>query len=299
MKKKIIARIRGGLGNQLFIIAYALYLKSVMSEAEIYADIREYETYKVRKYELDKLVLSEYLKEYYPKDDKKSVYYSFWMIILHIRMYILSHLRLPFVNKKKTELRTGVFYNTSIFENGEIQHDKIYVYGYFVDVKPLLLIRDSLINLFEISTPTDTYKKFLGEINQSVHPIAISMRFGNDYVQNNWPICGKEYYSKALEMIETDNSTLFVFSDVLDRAKELFQDKRNVIFVENCSPTEQLSLMMKCDDYVISNSTFSWWGAFLGHMQNRVICSPKKWHNGNTIDSKLYFENMVIIESEE
>lgn len=296
--RKIITRVRGGLGNQLFIISYALYLKSVMNESEIYVDIREYKTYKIRNYELDKLVLSESLKEYIPSNDKQRMYYSIWMNLLHIRMYVLSRLKLPFVNNKKVELFTGVFYNTSLFEIDEIKHNKIYVYGYFVDVKPLLPIRNSLVELFEIKARTDTYNRYLSEIDKSVHTIAISMRFGKDYLQNHWPICGKEYYSKALGKIERDSSVLFVFSDVIERAKELFVEKNNVVFVEKCDPTQQLSLMMKCDDYIISNSTFSWWGAFLGHKENRVICAPKMWHNKETIHSRFYYENMVIIESE-
>lgn len=296
--RKIITRMRGGLGNQLFIISYALYLKSVMSEAEIYVDIREYETYKIRNYELDKLVLSDYLKEYKPSDDKERIYYSIWMNLLHIRMYVLSHLRLPFVNNKKMELLTRVFYNTSLFEKDEIKHDKIYVYGYFVDVKPLLPIRNSLVKLFDIKVKTDIYNYYLSKIDKSAHAIAVSMRIGKDYIQNHWPIYGEEYYSKALEKIERDNSVLFVFSDVIDSAKELFSDKKNVVFVEQCNPTQQLSLMTKCDDYIISNSTFSWWGAFLGHKENRVICAPKMWHNSETTHSRFYFENMVIIESE-
>ena len=50
---KIVARMRGGLGNQLFILACAYYVKGICdTDTEIVLDTREYKNYKVRNFEI-------------------------------------------------------------------------------------------------------------------------------------------------------------------------------------------------------------------------------------------------------
>ena len=42
-----------------------------------------------------------------------------------------------------------------------------------------------------------------------------------------------------------------------------------------------LCLMTFCTDYIIANSSFSWWGAWLSHNQNPTVIAPKKWFGPN------------------
>ena len=44
-----------------------------------------------------------------------------------------------------------------------------------------------------------------------------------------------------------------------------------------------MRLMASCDHNVIANSTFSWWGAFLGAYESRnPVYVPKEWIFSNT-----------------
>ena len=66
-----------------------------------------------------------------------------------------------------------------------------------------------------------------------------------------------------MSKLKTEYSKIFIFADDITKAKEMFLGEE-FYFVEDKSPCEQIAIMSSCDDFVISNSTFSWWGAFLG-----------------------------------
>jgi hypothetical protein len=292
--KNIVVRLRGGLGNQLFIVGYALALKARAHEAvKIYSDIREYQYYKARNYELDNLIVSDYLIQYEPTEDESRRKYEFLMEIFHLRAKLLNKIPKRQGEKNGLEYKLGFIYNTSPVELEEFNIDTIYLYGYFVDVKPLLEYRELLCDLFELRN-TEAASRYREDIRSAGHSVAISMRLGDDYVKNHWPICTTAYYKAALNILRRPETKVFVFADEMDKAKALFSND-GFVFVDNCSPAEQLSLMKMCDDFIISNSTFSWWGAFLGHREDRVVCCPEVWHKRKTVQGGLYYTNMLVV----
>ncbi len=81
-----------------------------------------------------------------------------------------------------------------------------------------------------------------------------------------------EYYQKGMDELNLDH--YYCFSDDIMWCKEHVKDPR-VTFVENTTEIQDLELMMQCKGSVIANSSFSWWGAFLGNHNNVII--PKNW----------------------
>lgn len=307
--------MRGGLGNQLFILGYGLFLMNNSTETvQLIVDRREYSFYKKRKYEIDELSISKNLKDYDKKDDSNSLKYDIAINILHFRQFVMRKLysfKQVFSaannrasqsqeDKKKNqngksiglEKRLGIVYETTSITIDDIKMDNIYLYGYFQDVSPLLKIRKKLINMFTLKDESNI-KEYLDQIKQGHHNIAISMRLGLDFIKDNRPIFKKEFYEKALNEIWRPGSQIFLFSDELQQAKELID--KDYICVSECSPAEQLYLMSKCDDFIISNSSFAWWGAFLGHNESRRIYAPEYWNKTPTIHTKLYYKNMIIV----
>jgi hypothetical protein len=88
-----------------------------------------------------------------------------------------------------------------------------------------------------------------------------------------------DYYSRALGLI--DAKSIIVISDDIDwvRQQELFKGGRFII-VDGLNELETLALMSLCKSAVCSNSTFSWWGAFLGaHGCRGKVMVPERWIN--------------------
>jgi hypothetical protein len=104
--------------------------------------------------------------------------------------------------------------------------------------------------------------------------IAISVRRG-DYVDNpNYDLLPIEYYLKALiNNFDYENFNIIIFSDDFKYCKIHFECFDNVYFAEG-SDIDQLCLMSLCDHFIISNSTFSWWGAYLGERPGSKVIRP-------------------------
>ena len=133
-------------------------------------------------------------------------------------------------------------------------------------------------------------------IKQFTNPIALHIRRG-DFIWNNknHPPLNLDYYKSALELFDSDREVI-IFSDDTEWCKEqeLFADDRFAV-AEGGDQFYDLCLMSMCDDFIIANSTFSWWGAWLGN-RGKVI-APKKWF-GETLghDTKdLYCKGWKIL----
>ena len=109
--------------------------------------------------------------------------------------------------------------------------------------------------------------------------VSIHVRRG-DYVtnSNSFPPVSREYILRAISNVPWDGKPYF-FSDDIDWCKNTFRDFRLAKFESGLNEFEVLSHMASCSHHIIANSTFSWWGAWLGHNPDRVIVSPssKEW----------------------
>ncbi|MGL5113126.1 MAG: alpha-1,2-fucosyltransferase, partial [Flavobacterium sp.] len=106
--------------------------------------------------------------------------------------------------------------------------------------------------------------------------ILISIRRGDfvdhpDYFQ--LPI---NYYINALvdNFPEWRERNLVILSDDVDYCKFHFSFLENVFFADDLTAIQQLGLASLCDDFIISNSTFSWWCAWLGEKPTSLVVRP-------------------------
>jgi hypothetical protein len=133
-------------------------------------------------------------------------------------------------------------------------------YKYFDDYKYFIL--DALVPNLNLNPESDL--------------CGIHVRKG-DYI--NLKDCYQQldmnYYNQAIEEIKSDR--YIIFSDDIEWCKKNFiGDKFQ--FSQGREPHEDLAIMAKqCDNMIIANSSFSWWGAYLNTNFNKKIIAPKKW----------------------
>jgi GR25 family glycosyltransferase involved in LPS biosynthesis len=119
---------------------------------------------------------------------------------------------------------------------------------------------------------------------------AISVRRG-DYVGNaNYAQLDKSYYINATKLVP-EGCTFIVFSDDLAWCKENLPSVGDkMVYTDGFNEIESMALLSLCDHFIIANSTFAWWGAWLGEKPYSKIIAPDEWfgeglkHKNNTKD---------------
>jgi len=89
-----------------------------------------------------------------------------------------------------------------------------------------------------------------------------------------------------------------IFSDDPEWSKNYMKtqfSKLNQIF-----PIEkdyiELYLMSCCNHQIISNSTFSWWAAYLNTFNEKIVCAPRNWFGPQGVKKHdLYIDDWIII----
>lgn len=101
---------------------------------------------------------------------------------------------------------------------------------------------------------------------------------------------GLAYYKNAIDHINSriKNPVYFIFSDDMEWVKEHIRiPDKTVYYMDHNDITENyedLRLMMECKHFIIANSTFSWWAAYLGKFTEKIVIAPAKWLMNNDTD---------------
>ena len=184
-------------------------------------------------------------------------------------------------------------YDSNLFDSMPDGHN---VYGYLQSTKWFEHIEDSIREDFEFKN--DIYNPCKKMMDTVDNPIALHVRRG-DYITNsdNHPPCTKEYYDTALSNF-SNNRTVVVFSDDPEWCRTEFPDDRFLIS-EGGDNLADLCMMSMCSDFIIANSSFSWWGSWLSRNPDKRIIAPKKWFGtGYTAahdTSDLYCDNWEVV----
>lgn len=161
--------------------------------------------------------------------------------------------------------------NEYINIEGYLQSEK-YWKPYETEIRKIYTFEETVINKAQL---------FLTENNVDVNQyVAISVRRGDFETDPYHYLLPMEYYFGAFFKHFSDKN-IVVFSDDIDWCKDKFQiiDK-DIIFSDNKNGIEQLSLMSLFQNFIIANSTFSWWGAYLAAVNNKKVIRPSHHFDG-------------------
>jgi len=133
-------------------------------------------------------------------------------------------------------------------------------------------------------------------------PLVVHVRLGDYKQEDLFGIPPRSYYLEAIKSCwDTGKyNSVWAFSDEVELANELYGDlfPSEVRWITEFSNSAAFTLevMRLGHGYVIANSTFSWWGAFLSHNQNCQVISPSPWFIGLESPKDLVPTNWVMLE---
>ena len=152
--------------------------------------------------------------------------------------------------------------------------------GYWI-WKYFLHCKDLIRHYFEFSEDCEAIPE---------EAIAIHIRRG-DYDDSYHPTMKEKYYKQSLDLLP--NVPKFVFSDDIKEAKKLIGN--DATYIEGNHYIKDLQLMTKCKHFVLSNSTFCWWGWWLA--DHGKCIAPQNWFGDVAMLSSkdIYTDEMIII----
>lgn len=275
----IVARLLGGLGNQMFQYAFGRYL-SVLNETELRLDLSHYDRNLNRAYHLE----------------------HFWINAKPISKVEIGSLQggrmVQWIGKLTgfgglrylAEKEVFKFHSHYV---GKFRQN-VYLNGYWQNQNYFLPVRDMLIPEFTPRQPLDPINSELEKTIRGCNSVSLHVRRG-DYVSNKvfnsfHGVCSKEYYQAAINFVTArqQEAEFFVFSDDIGWAKENLSFLAPHRFVDVNGPGQghlDLYLQSICKHQIISNSTFSWWAGWLNNYSGKMVISPAKWLNEGSIDT--------------
>jgi hypothetical protein len=111
-------------------------------------------------------------------------------------------------------------------------------------------------------------------------PTFVHLRL-KDYINHqHFGIPNLDYYREAISSLQKSGSDkIWIFSDDSKSAHNFARNFENASVVDDAdlTPAQVLELFRYGDNYVIANSTFSWWGAYLRRNESAKVIAPTPW----------------------
>jgi len=179
----------------------------------------------------------------------------------------------------------------------------IYLDGWWQNEKYFIDIRDILLKELVVKEPATGENKSVADKITATNSVSIHVR-RKDFITNPkisyiYGELTQKYYSEALDYISSriKDIKIFVFSDDIAWVQKNMPFPFETTHVSQNNTEElayqDLRLMSLCKHHIIANSTFSWWGAWLGQEKNKIVVGPKKWWAN---DTRYNSDNLLLKE---
>ena len=306
----IIIRMSGGLERQMF--QYALYMKLIAMGREVkFDDINEYRDERTKPIMLSVFDLS------YPRatwDEINAFTDGSTRLRDRIRRFFRGR-------------HTNIYKEKGYYDPAILQMENAYLDGsfqsqmYFDDVKEEVRNAFQFPKLEEMHLSPAIYEETKALLTQIEGTNAVGIHIRRSDSRPNEElyegICTAGYYCAAVGYIKEryPDASYYIFSNepkwVKSTRKALIQSqltegmsreevtaikKKFVMVQSNTEYTAYLDLLLlsKCKHNVLSNSSFSWWGAWLNDNPDKIMVAPTPWMN-NSNGEEIYTEGMVLI----
>ncbi len=266
---------------------------ALQKRTPLYLDILEYESGTFRKYELGRFNIStEYINR-----ARKSLTLRWGCRRFALLRRLLHACHSSLAPKYIKDLEHG--FDAVLGQT----KGSVYLDGYWQSERYFAEIRSVLLKEFTFKDePNSENAKCLSSI-VSQNAVCVHVRRG-DYVttphgQTKHGVCPLDYYRAAIDYIQERvvDPAFFVFSDDPGWVSSNFPRSNLMSIVSHNAgknDSEDLRLMMNCRHFIIANSSFSWWAAWLGRFSKKIAIAPRRWFiSPNQSDTDLVPESWV------
>lgn len=301
----VCVTIKGGLGNQLYQLAYADFLRRTYGYH--CCIVNDWGIEKVDTLGKDRAVRSLFtdIIKYCQFPYISPEYSKRWSVYSRLRPRICcfeeEESKLA-VYLSKTESRFSSF--PPLARKPKLSLPFVYrISGYFQSYKYTSLeFRNKIREFLEgiVSLPTTLEGIASGLTERSV---AIHFRRG-DFLKHPeiYKVFGAEHYLRGLNLLaeNKDIDKVYVFSDDFDAIEsdlEIISQQYNLVRVEGGTVYEDLYLLSRFKRYVLAGSTFSWWGAFCSQYSDNVeVVVPRYPLKRSTSEDTFYPPHWIQLE---
>lgn len=253
----ITVNIKGGLGNQMFQYACgrALALRN-----------------------MDRLAL---VRTQYSNDVQR----PFSLAHFNIQANWSDGVKAPFFPKWRERVRQKITGDFKVSFDPKISTlvGNVYLDGYF---QSELYFQDHEATIrrdLTLKVPlTGNALQLTNDIEKEPNSVSLHARRG-DYLSNPdfGDIADRKYYERAVSYIKQlmPAAKFYVFSDDIEWCRKEMPFLTDVTFISRpgLQDFEEMSLMSKCRHHITANSSFSWWGAWLGQNPEKIVIAPARW----------------------
>lgn len=294
-QKKLIVEIQGGLGNQLFGLAFAIYLSKLQCRAFAISDRQIDRGITKHGVRISEFVLPiEFLTEGSKARQVDRIQVGF-------RRRIRETLGVALPDLSNTYYSPTVGFDPSVDAS-----TKTRFLGYFQSHVYASALREFLGEKpLQVVDPSNWYLDMRAEALES-RPLMMHVRRG-DYlkVKQQFGTLSSAYYANALKVLgaQSHGQHIWIFSDSPEMIDSRFmreiEEKATLITPpKGIRAAESLALMQYGSSNIISNSTFSWWSAYLSASNAGRVIFPKDWFLGMANPEKLMPADWIGIESQ-
>lgn len=232
-----------------------------------------------------------------------------------VKVSLMTKLRPIFVDTNTDFIKNTI---TNLFLNEtNVYHEKM---EYYFDEEVFCQRNSFLIGTWQSAKYFETQQKLIKEVYNFNKPhddiniqvsseisasnaVGVHVRRGfyiePTLTKSKMVIDSSDYYYKAFDIISqnVDNPIFYVFSDDIEWAKNNLKGRNFVFISHNKGSNSYLDmyLMSLCQHFIIANSAFSWWPAWLSPNEDKIVIIPKPWIRESECPS-IYPNNWLAID---
>ena len=281
---QIVCRMDGGFGNQLFQYAAARSLADRLG-CDLLLDIRALAQQDSRAYGLNSYAIRARVADS-----------SLLATLPPARASRIGRLRSRLGHALPALLPYPVFWSKSFAYDRRVMQitTPVYLVGYWQSEQYFAWNRNRLLQDLCVMDVMPDPMDMKARISATTS-VALHIRRG-DYISNASAsaihgLCDQQYYVDAVALLanQLKDMHLFVFSDDPAWVQENFTFDVPTLFVDaaqGSSTQFDFEMMRHCQHHIISNSTYSWWAAWLAGHAGQIVVAPRRWFKDASIPSQ-------------